>query len=304
MLAHVTKTHHVDNINGIKLDSLNIFDYCIAETLTREQFDDILAERKTVERRYCSNNIINSSTWGPPPMNYKPRTSLPSANPPPSTGSNAALKPSAEDDDRKYDWLMNYPTVVCAGDGIWVELRCFICGGNCVNNSEKRFALGVHGFVRHLTRAHNLSANRTIRLDWAFEKCRFREVPMAEIHSLTDDDGKYAGPPKIPFKQDARKSDAVVASVPQQPSPVVSEAAGSPSIVPQKRRISVRDTPKLPNAPPEESDEPLDDAEMEDPESEYDPDGSEEPVLKKGRPTTGQAPKPTNRTPKKSVPHT
>jgi hypothetical protein len=62
--------------------------------------------------------------------------------------------------------------------------------------------MGAVGFVRHLSRGHNAKPNFTgSRVEWAVQKCQYREVPRDEIIRLTEGSPGVTGPPKVPFKQ-------------------------------------------------------------------------------------------------------
>lgn len=68
---------------------------------------------------------------------------------------------------------------------------------------DKRFAQGVVGFVRHLSKGHGIKpdGHNRGRLDWTMKRCEFREVSNTEIVALTEGTGDYRGPQKVPFRQ-------------------------------------------------------------------------------------------------------
>jgi hypothetical protein len=84
--------------------------------------------------------------------------------------------------------------------GTYIDAK--LIQGNSLANSDKRFAMGAVGFVRHLSRGHNAKPNFTgSRVEWAVHKCQYREVSREEIVRLTEGSPGVTGPPKIPFKQ-------------------------------------------------------------------------------------------------------
>jgi hypothetical protein len=155
--------------------------------------------------------------------------------------------------------------------------------GNSLANSDKRFAQGVVGFVRHLSRGHGVKPDSTNRrLDWTMKRCEYRLVPPEEIKSLTENNGAYNGPPKVPFKQTAVST-----------SNHVRDSIGSEnSSVPQKRRLSEQQAES--GSSDEESDAELDEG---DPDFELSDD--KERNMKKARHSVPFSPKQSLRQTKK-----
>jgi hypothetical protein len=104
--------------------------------------------------------------------------------------------------DMPYDLLAKYPTIVMRRDGQWVELRCKVCGGNSLANSDKRFAQGVIGFMRHLSRGHGIKPPiPASRLEWTVKLCEYRVMSLQDVVSLTEETGATNRPARIPFQQ-------------------------------------------------------------------------------------------------------
>jgi hypothetical protein len=200
MLAHCTKSHKVEYYNNEKLDSVNIIEICNHRSLT---FDDVTAclagtmkfdiipcrDMNSVAQDHAAPRVGKSRDSGVDHL-ATPKDSSP------------LEKKVPEDRDMPYDWLAKYPTIVMRRDGQWVELRCDVCKGNSLANSDKRFAQGVIGFVRHLSRGHGIKPPvPSTRLEWTVKRCEYRVVPPEDVLALTEETGAANGPTKIPFQQ-------------------------------------------------------------------------------------------------------
>jgi hypothetical protein len=237
MLAHCTKSHKIEFYNHEKLDSVNIIDICLHQNLTHDDVNNCLAGTMKFDIIPC-RDIGNMG-----PRAGKSRDSAVERLATPAESSPAEKKPQPEDRDMPYDWLAKYPTIVMRRDGQWVELRCDVCNGNSLANSDKRFAQGVIGFVRHLSRGHNIKPPvPSNRLEWTVKRCEFRVVPPEDVLALTEETGSTIGPPKIPFQQ----------TVGERLSLKGPRASGGAASVPAKRRASKRDTDPIDS---EESDD-------------------------------------------------
>src|ERR1700753_3464310 len=116
MLAHANKSHKVDTFGGRKLDSTNILEFCTHRQVSDEEVEQILDGHLKPEAIPVRdvNNVNAQFTASTPKVTKVP---------PLING-----KPTIEERDLPYDWLVRYPTIVLRKDGIWVELRCDICG--------------------------------------------------------------------------------------------------------------------------------------------------------------------------------
>jgi hypothetical protein len=248
MLAHCTKSHKIDYYNNEKLDSVNILEICLHQNLTHDDVNSCLAGVMKFDIIPCRD--MNSLAARPAksresavekvstPKLATPRVSTPVERSP-------GEKKAPEDRDMPYDWLAKYPTIVMRRDGQWVELRCDVCGGNSLANSDKRFAQGVVGFVRHLSRGHGIKPPiPSQRLEWTVKRCEFRVVSPGDVVSLTEETGDANGPAKIPFQQ----------TVGDRLSLKGSRGSGATPAVPAKRRASKRDTDPIDS---DESDETI-----------------------------------------------
>jgi hypothetical protein len=247
MLAHCTKSHKVEYLNNEKLDSVNIIDICLHQNLTHEDVNNCLAGTMKFDIIPCRD--MNSAA----PRVAKAvresaaervsRESVAERVATPAASSPVEKKPQPEDRDMPYDWLAKYPTIVMRRDGQWVELRCDVCSGNSLANSDKRFAQGVIGFVRHLSRGHGIKPPiPSSRLEWTVKRCEYRVVPPEDVLALTEETGAALGPPKIPFQQ----------TVGEKLHLKGSRASGGAPAVPAKRRASKRDSDPIDS---DESDE-------------------------------------------------
>lgn len=78
--------------------------------------------------------------------------------------------------------------------------------GNSIANSDRRYAHGVVGFNRHLSRGHGQKSIHTktrLRLEEVLKRCTYREVSAAEIESLSENNSDTIGIEKIAFTQTA-----------------------------------------------------------------------------------------------------
>jgi hypothetical protein len=142
----------------------------------------------------------------------------------------------------------------------------------------------VIGFVRHLSRGHGIKPdNANKRLDWALERCNYREVPQSEIDSIASDPSSPYAPPKVPFKQvdasvaaavleDSTLTDSII-SLPEDPAYVEED------IVPSKRRPSKRSLRQLDLT----DDEELSEEALEQADSDFQPDGKTAVIHKRAR---------------------
>jgi hypothetical protein len=86
------------------------------------------------------------------------------------------------------------------------KLDSDVAKGNSIANSDKRYAHGVVGFNRHLSRGHGQKSAHSktrLRLEEVLERCTYREVPADEIVSLTENNLSTVAIEKIPFTQTA-----------------------------------------------------------------------------------------------------
>ncbi|KAF2672604.1 hypothetical protein BT63DRAFT_131833 [Microthyrium microscopicum] len=260
MLAHANKSHKVDTYGGRKLDSQNILEFCTHRDLNDGDVEAILSGQEPLD-------II--PVRDAQAVDQQFTASTPKVTKVAAAGITNGHEPT--DSDLPYDWLLKYPTVVLRKDGTWVELRCDICGGNSLANSDRRFAQGVIGFVRHLSRGHGIKPERASagsssgRLEWAIARCTYREVPAEEVAAITENaDGAPSPPPKIPFKQ--------TAEIPSRLSNV-----SNGDVVPTKRPRAVKRTSEAIDYGDEvEEDEEEEDSEVEldmGADSDFDPSG-------------------------------
>jgi hypothetical protein len=130
MLAHANKSHKMDIYKGRKLDSVTILEYCTHRELTDDDVQAVVdgtLKPELIPVRDIGNvsqsttpkiaKDIGSVVQSPAPKAAK-------LSPPGVT----SVQLPADDDDRPYDWLQRFPTIVLRRDGQWVELRCDICG--------------------------------------------------------------------------------------------------------------------------------------------------------------------------------
>jgi hypothetical protein len=228
MLAHCTKSHKIEYYNSEKLDSVNILEICLHQNLTHDDVKSCLSGAMKFDIIPCRD--ISGAAARP----AKSRESAVEHVAKTVDSSPAEKKVQPEDRDMPYDWLAKYPTIVMRRDGQWVELRCDVCNGNSLANSDKRFAQGVVGFVRHLSRGHGIKPPiPSSRLEWTVKRCEFRVVSPEDVLSLTEETGAANGPPKIPFQQTVGERLHLKGS---------RASDGVAPAVPAKRRASKRDT--------------------------------------------------------------
>jgi hypothetical protein len=120
MLAHTSKSHKLDTLGGKKVDSTSILEFCTHRELSHADVLALMAGDMKVETVICREIGANGQ------VSTTPKTTK---APPPAP----AVVSHTEDDDRPYDWLQKYPTIVLRRDGQWVELRCDLCGVRRLN---------------------------------------------------------------------------------------------------------------------------------------------------------------------------
>lgn len=120
----------MDIYKGRKLDSVTILEYCTHRELTDDEVQAVVdgsLKPEVVPVRDIGNVSQNST----PKIAKDFSTAVQSTTPKPAKILAPGLPPlpvTADDDDRPYDWLQRFPTIVLRRDGQWVELRCDICG--------------------------------------------------------------------------------------------------------------------------------------------------------------------------------
>jgi hypothetical protein len=119
------------------------------------------------------------------------------------------------------------------------------------------------------------------------KRCEFRVVPQEEIDSLTENNGLYHGPPKIPFQQ----------THPPRTINNFNESTGSDhNLLPMKRRLS-KQRPNM----TEPSDEEDSDVDMDEGDPDFELSDDKEHNLKKARHSVPFSPKQSLRQIKKGI---
>ena len=119
------------------------------------------------------------------------------------------------------------------------------------------------------------------------KRCEYRIVPQEEINSLTENNGAYNGPPKIPFKQ--------TAAAPTSNN--FHESTGSDyNILPMKRRLS-KQRPDM----TEVSDEEESDVDIDEGDPDFELSDDKEHNFKKARHSVPFSPKQSLRQIKKGI---
>jgi hypothetical protein len=116
MLAHTSKSHKQDTLGGKKVDSTSILEFCTHRELSHAEARSLMVGDTKVEMVLCRDIGAVGQVSTTPKYNKVA---------PPAT---TVVSHVTEDDDRPYDWLQKYPTIVLRRDGQWVELRCDLCG--------------------------------------------------------------------------------------------------------------------------------------------------------------------------------
>jgi hypothetical protein len=252
MLAHCTKSHKIEFFNNEKLDSVNIVEICNHRSLSQDDVVACLSGTMKFDIIPCRDISGHAQDQATPRLAKSRESGVEHPSTPHGSSPNEKKGPT-DDRDMPYDWLAKYPTIVMRRDGHWVELRCDVCKGNSLANSDKRFAQGVIGFVRHLSRGHGIKPpNPSTRLEWTVKRCEYRVVPPEDVLALTEETGAANGPPKVPFQQTIGEK-------------ILLKAAKT---VPAKRRASKRSTEPL------ESESSDDTVEVNGTDDDFNPDGA------------------------------
>lgn len=101
-------------------------------------------------------------------------------------------------DYNKYESLPQAPTIIFIDPG-WIELKCYICGGNGSQQSGTvRLAKGIKGIKAHIAHAHP-EKSRTCPTAELARLCQVREVPIKEVEHIEAWDHSYLPINTYPF---------------------------------------------------------------------------------------------------------
>lgn len=100
-----------------------------------------------------------------------------------STATQSSLPPAVSRvEGHEADRFVDCPVIVRHAQLGWLELQCYLCGGNCQMKNGGKYLLGIAGMRRHLAHMHSKTSTGTRHFDtdYVLETC-CKKLSSAEV---------------------------------------------------------------------------------------------------------------------------